>query len=108
MLVDDIYGCTVVNKHRRGGLRRVIYIRDPHVLSAATGIGAITSIFINHTCCLWNSLQFIDLDMLTEEKRVIVGSFIFFNFFFLHTFFCYTVIHWVCVCLHACINLHVK
>lgn len=76
MLVDDIYGCTVVNKYRRGGLRRVIYMRDPHVLSASTAIGAITSIFINHSCCLWNSLQFIDLGILAEERGVVVGSFV--------------------------------
>lgn len=99
VLVRDIYGLAVVNKRRRGGSWRAIYIRDPHVLSACTAIGAITSIFINHSSCLWNSLQFIDLDMLTQHKRIMVGSFFFFSFLqlFLGGFCISYVCVWMCV-----------
>lgn len=101
VLVHDIYGLAVVNKRRRGGSWRAIYIRDPHVLSACTAIGAITSIFINHSSCLWNSLQFIDLDMLTQQKRIMVGSFLFFSFFGGFPYF-------ICMCLHVRIYMWSK
>lgn len=86
---NDIYGCTMVNKSRHAGLWGVIYIRDPHVLSASALLQLLSPLsLITHR--LWNCLQLLSLGVYRiKDGQKLSHS-------FLHKFFYYNSVG-VCV-----------